>query len=162
MTFGVRRATRNGLSHVMAVSIHAPTWGATALSERNNNIIKFQSTHPHGVRLIMVINNLLISEFQSTHPHGVRPNKHLKFQSYSQKFQSTHPHGVRLDRRCEDRHLRVFQSTHPHGVRHDYFQPYSYRPYGFNPRTHMGCDYQNLVNHLSMLVSIHAPTWGAT
>ena len=33
-----------------AVSIHAPAWGATQLNNRNTEALKFQSTHPHGVR----------------------------------------------------------------------------------------------------------------
>ena len=55
-------------------------------------------------------------------------------------FQSTHPHGVRL---CDDESIYLdflFQSTHPHGVR---------RSRGFH-----ACE--------SPLVSIHAPTRGAT
>ena len=33
----------------------------------------------------------------------------------------------------------------------------------FNPRTHMGCDSEgSVINQRCYLVSIHAPTWGAT
>ena len=32
----------------------------------------------------------------------------------------------------------------------------------FNPRTHMGCDIYVSRYHHGMMVSIHAPTWGAT
>ena len=32
------------------VSIHAPTWGATTGQSLGEQIKKFQSTHPHGVR----------------------------------------------------------------------------------------------------------------
>jgi len=34
--------------------------------------VKFQSTHPHGVRLGRNSNRRNSSLFQSTHPHGVR------------------------------------------------------------------------------------------
>jgi len=57
----------------LAVSIHAPTWGATKGLE---NIIAY-------------------AEFQSTHPHGVR-QEYEKLIAQEQAFQSTHPHGVRL------------------------------------------------------------------
>ena len=170
---------------VVWVSIHAPTWGATspfvvALAHQP----LFQSTHPHGVRLYKGRVDLRIDLFQSTHPHGVRhynrslssvrcqvsihaptwgatavehtriindrrfnPRTHMGCdiaQSAQYRaaglFQSTHPHGVRLSTwmvlDCPPR----FQSTHPHGVRHG-------------------------VGHLNigdLLVSIHAPTWGAT
>ena len=54
-----------------------------------------------------------------------------------------------------------FQSTHPHGVR-----PTTGRRTCscgcFNPRTHMGCDVALLIGGRAVLVSIHAPTWGAT
>ena len=55
----------------------------------------------------------------------------------------------------------LFQSTHPRGVRlHDKARLRT-RGY-FNPRTHVGCDsgIANLTG--SALISIHAPTWGAT
>ena len=32
----------------------------------------------------------------------------------------------------------------------------------FNPRTHMGCDKRETEARLGDVVSIHAPTWGAT
>ena len=35
----------------LPVSIHAPTWGATNLINFVATVIKFQSTHPRGVRL---------------------------------------------------------------------------------------------------------------
>ena len=55
-------------------------------------------------------------------------------------FQSTHPHGVRLYDYAERVGEHEFQSTHPHGV----------RPL-FRVRFHS-----------AILVSIHAPTRGAT
>ena len=54
-----------------------------------------------------------------------------------------------------------FQSTHPRGVR-----PAScfvcFFLNGFNPRTHEGCDTQKEAANQSEIVSIHAPTRGAT
>ena len=32
----------------------------------------------------------------------------------------------------------------------------------FNPRTHVGCDVDALAEMLELVISIHAPTWGAT
>ena len=58
---------------IYAVSIHAPTWGATAGGAVAGSLIAgFQSTHPHGVRLSLRHNLLFNKWFQSTHPHGVR------------------------------------------------------------------------------------------
>ena len=33
---------------------------------------------------------------------------------------------------------------------------------GFNPRSHMGSDHKQIRRAVNTLVSIHAPTWGAT
>ena len=54
-----------------------------------------------------------------------------------------------------------FQSTHPHGVRRPQPVP-SQTLTRFNPRTHTGCDVKNRRHQNAMLVSIHAPTRGAT
>ena len=105
--------------NAMEVSIHAPSRGATLFHNRNNQIKKcfnprtltgcdetltsflrenkvFQSTHPHGVRLIATFVIDTGTEFQSTHPHGVR-RPLATCQSRMTPFQSTHPHGVRLN-----------------------------------------------------------------
>ena len=78
------------------VSIHAPAWGATLASFRQFGFgfgfnprprmggdvaliflpldeIKFQSTPPHGGRLIPATPSDLPCQFQSTPPHGGRP-----------------------------------------------------------------------------------------
>ena len=101
-------------------------------------LFKFQSTHPHGVRLDISTlpglaksfnprthtgcdfkdNKILqtVDKFQSTHPHGVRQN--VVFIAHErEEFQSTHPHGVRPSMGILLLIARKFQSTHPHGVR---------------------------------------------
>ena len=55
----------------------------------------------------------------------------------------------------------LFQSTLPHGERL-LFVYISLLIKGFNPRSHMGSDLANLIVLSNSLVSIHAPTWGAT
>ena len=78
--------------------------------------------------------------FQSTHPHGVRPQL-IRLHSRRGGFQSTHPHGVRLRPAPRGPTAYIsFQSTHPHGVR----QGTIHRPGWYQ------------------IISIHAPTWGAT
>ena len=39
----------------------------------------FQSTHPHGVRLVIPEQDYKDYEFQSTHPHGVRQTCNVDF-----------------------------------------------------------------------------------
>ena len=57
---------------VITVSIHAPVWGATVLSERISISDQFQSTRPYGARLAPPITEPLQWEFQSTRPYGAR------------------------------------------------------------------------------------------
>ena len=123
--------------------------------------LSFQSTHPHGVRLLTIPSDSMYVEFQSTHPHGVR---HILLVApiANRMFQSTHPHGVRLSKTQRGLFCKMFQSTHPHGVRL-LVDPFNVHNRGFNPRTHTGCD-DLLIYGASddLIVSIHAPTRGAT
>ena len=144
--------------------------------------LKFQSTHPRGVR---PDNRFTINSrhsFQSTHPRGVRHGDTIAC-TRCFLFQSTHPRGVRLNgsslsskdlcvsihaptrgatlRRCSKGMKSKFQSTHQRGVRPtistkvscaSLFQsthPRGVRPIGLNQRQ-------------QLIVSIHAPTRGAT
>ena len=103
---------------------------------------------------------LRVGGFQSTHPHGVRPSA-SPAPDKPDKFQSTHPHGVRRTKKLRSALLLKFQSTHPHGVR-PLTAGAAMPPACFNPRTHMGCDLPKTLYFSSRIVSIHAPTWGAT
>ena len=101
-------------------------------------IIKFQSTHPRGVRLAASLRSIPASGFNPRTHAGcdeVLPAWHVQRVCFNPrthagcdkatvswfdsdgKFQSTHPRGVRLP---TDRFVCVwqkFQSTHPRGVR---------------------------------------------
>ena len=145
------------------VSIHAPTRGATTKGWPYIKKTVFQSTHPHGVRhpvgrlhkalrivsihaptrgATVFLPKSLASALVSIHAptRGATALRAYILSPY--RFQSTHPHGVRPARaRVVFSILRVFQSTHPHGVRH--------ASGGCFPGT-------------AILVSIHAPTRGAT
>ena len=142
------------------VSIHAPVWGATMLPALVKKPVKFQSTHPCGVRQTCSVIGIYRRLFQSTHPCGVRrpcPAFKLATDCFNprtrvgcdvcacrglhcvSKFQSTHPCGVRHLLLRQPLEIAVFQSTHPCGV----------RPVG-------------VVLVITVIVSIHAPVWGAT
>ena len=78
-------------------------------------------------------------------------------------FQSTHPHGVRhAIRITEADFLELFQSTHPHGVRRVVFSPRAaYLVVSIHAPTRGATkDFPSTSNQYS--VSIHAPTRGAT
>ena len=69
--------------------------------------------------------------------------------------------GATQDKPCDTSHDR-FQSTHPRGVRLIWYTKCFIAPSYFNPRTHVGCDAQREADARKSLISIHAPTWGAT
>ena len=127
-------------------------------------IIVFQSTHPRGVRPLFCYLYIAFHVFQSTHPRGVRqiPGLDCKLtefvsihaptrgatgkgtRAYSRLTVSIHAptRGATLMLRKMFTDLQ-FQSTHPRGVRHKSLTRYT--NYGcFNPRTHEGCDRNNL------------------
>ena len=120
------------------VSIHAPTWGATVGTQLFGCAEGVSIHAPRWGATFFAANTPSKAEFQSTHPHGVRLPIPLSINIYL-LFQSTHPHGVRHWGWC----LQSLWSS-------------------FNPRTHMGCDYKIHHREAILVVSIHAPTWGAT
>ena len=124
----------------LAVSIHAPTKGATyvkwALRSRD---YKFQSTHPRRVRPFGVRDDSVETLFQSTHPRRVRPGISTTPHTVM-RFQSTHPRRVRRKGCSVMLSAFMFQSTHPRRVR-------------LGRRREV---------HIRHHVSIHAPTKGAT
>ena len=78
------------------VSIHAPGRGATVLPKSDWQYgIKFQFTHPGGVRPWCSLLSNCYTRFQFTHPGGVRPQSHILTYP-GDAFQFTHPGGVRL------------------------------------------------------------------
>ena len=143
------------------ISIHAPTWGATYSSSNAGWVFTFQSTHPRGVRHSTKHLPAYYRQFQSTHPRGVRRADVISYSDLFGKFQSTHPRGVRHYCLIAVINQVGFQSTHPRGVRHIMIGSET-ALFNFNPRTHVGCDSASRLTCLTPIISIHAPTWGAT
>ena len=165
-----------------AISIHAPTWGATPTLSRLLQFNIFQSTHPRGVRRLANLHRA----------HGkahFNPRTHVgcdvEDKDLSNKIKiSIHAPtwGATLEFTVIS--LRyIFQSTHPRGVRHCFssinqtcqnFNPRTHvgcdfivffinqTCQNFNPRTHVGCDIKGGQKPPYKNISIHAPTWGAT
>ena len=94
---GVRQLVKTNLGNGVIISIHAPTWGATnsRLSGRPNHTISIHApTWGATYNREGVLGRLV--KFQSTHPRGVRHAfPHLLPKAF--RFQSTHPRGVRLN-----------------------------------------------------------------
>ena len=120
-----------------AVSIHAPTQGATPANIRGMFAVEFQSTHPRRVRLdtLHVTGHFAVSIHAPTQGATLMTNSRL----CTGMFQSTHPRRVRRrsaslsDCSCvvsihaptqgateqiqDEVRLFLFQSTHPRRVR---------------------------------------------
>ena len=144
------------------VSIHAPAWGATTapvsrhrpgdgfnprarvgrdllLISARNSPVMFQSTRPRGARLPITRRWMIFITFQSTRPRGARlSNSCPTFTRIV--FQSTRPRGARRRAVPGPAHAGQFQSTRPRGA----------RPAGLSTIWD------------DVVVSIHAPAWGAT
>ena len=121
------------------VSIHAPTWGATRCLETVPPSLSSFNPRTHmGCDVLVHIHKLCLGRFQSTHPHGVRLRS-APGQAGDCQFQSTHPHGVRpLSLINSSRGSSFNPRTHmgcDFGLRQAKQEIVS-----FNPRTHMGCD----------------------
>ena len=101
----------------------------------------FQSTHPHGVRQLRRFTTFIMALFQSTHPHGVRLIPSPLTATYFLVSIHAPTWGATYRTSVEIVFALMFQSTHPHGVRRRSDQRFRRRLSGFNPRTHMGCDF---------------------
>ena len=143
------------------VSIHAPTWGATAGSDVYlNDRTKFQSTRPRGARLIVKNENYHLNVSIHAPTWGATPHSCFKYRPF---FVSIHAPTwgatVFFQHRSYSQYVSIhaptwgatnfflticiskeFQSTRPRGARHT-----------------RRATFPSTVN-----VSIHAPTWGAT
>ena len=121
----------------------------------------FQSTRPHGARLPLRSQLSSRTVFQSTRPHGARlggadcEDEADEVSIHAPAWGATHKETVKPYGES------VFQSTRPHGARPEVFL-FEITVGGFNPRARMGRDLIFLIHDFRILVSIHAPAWGAT
>ena len=146
---------------LLAISIHAPTWGATGyMSSFTNGVEKFQSTHPRGVRHARAGVQVSQALFQSTHPRGVR----RRANDMKNKFENFNPRThVGCDNRSNFRyHTARYFNPRTHVGCDFILKTILIVKIYFNPRTHVGCDSKMIFVTLTFNISIHAPTWGAT
>ena len=144
----------------------------------------FQSTHPRGVRLNLhricfriktyfnprthvgcdkncATTAIILFQFQSTHPRGVRPTGIYKdiFTVYISIHAPTWGATVSLffiNQTCQNFNPRTHVGCDFQAV-NTFFATCD-----FNPRTHVGCDTKRKSLCQTWKISIHAPTWGAT
>ena len=119
------------------VSIHAPAWGATCLKFAGPRLYLFQSTRPHGARLLCTGHVLVM--YVSIHAPAWGATLRTIPVQKELMFQSTRPHGARHSDNESNRHFSVSIHAPAWGAT---LQPF------------------RLLARAS--VSIHAPAWGAT
>ena len=155
---GGRDTTRTINGYTLDVSIHAPTGGATSRNEQAAREQKFQFTRPRGARLVQPrrpqdgtvsihapTGGATFSssppsqsrQFQFTRPRGARPVRTGRGDG-ALRFNSR-AHGGRDFAQDGKRWIVQFQFTRPRGARQKFGE-----------------------NAYILLVSIHAPTGGAT
>ena len=117
--------------------------------------VRFQSTRPRGARPRGMSGFNMQIQFQSTRPRGARHYVRA-YTIPNNPFQSTRPRGARLRQLWSDCGGGWFQSTRPRGARPKTSEIRAPDDRCFNPRAHPHGLY------LVYLVSIHAPTRGAT
>ena len=116
--------TRTGCDQCLAgslvyvpVSTHAPARGATSRKPGYTRTVRFQPTHPHGVRPILASSSSSFSSFNPRTRTGC-DNLYKLFQPCNSSFNPRTRTGCD---RIVQLHLAgipfAFQPTHPHGVR---------------------------------------------
>ena len=177
---GARRR-RAGEHHRRRVSIHAPTGGATSTTSSTPSPPSFNS-RAHGGRDSSIRYSIIRSEFQFTRPRGARPVRCVH-RHFPVLFQFTRPRGARRGHvgdgaevdlvsihaptggatgpRGSSQTASRFQFTRPRGARRAIVRRGASRT-RFNSRAHGGRDARRVLLAALPLVSIHAPTGGAT
>ena len=142
------------------ISIHAPTWGATDLRKRIKEAQEFQSTHPRGVRLT--------AKYHLSGARNFNPRTHVGCDG------DTTPNPFQTVDFNPRTHVGCDSTAAAKSVERPDFNPrthvgcdvnvvFGHLAYkNFNPRTHVGCDINNNGVQKAWIISIHAPTWGAT
>ena len=124
----------------LGISIHAPTRGATKL--------------PHLIK----VNH----KFQSTLPQGERRQAASHLRKTTSYFNPRSHKGSDIIRTGRAQRSMIFQSTLPQGERQRRSLSFRWTGY-FNPRSHKGSDEDSGARRiLTAGISIHAPTRGAT
>ena len=143
------------------VSIHAPVWGATKPLTEKPELIRFQFTHPCGVRPLFKFPACLLALVSIHAPvWGATIEARALEELIAVSIHA--PVWGATRRYClPDQPYSCFNSRTRVGC--DLGQSARCRTVPcFNSRTRVGCDQAHKIARLRDSVSIHAPVWGAT
>ena len=136
---GVRRDLVTVLNRELYVSIHAPTWGATLIKLYYHNLSLGFNPRTHvGCDCPNTLIGLQNSAFQSTHPRGVRLYSRYfsviceKVSIHAPTWGATLYVFFREDNSAVSIHAPTWGATNQSSANKTNL--------GFNPRTHVGCD----------------------
>ena len=142
------------------VSIHAPTWGATAETFAILRVLMFQSTRPRGARPPFVWPLYAGPSFNPRAHVGRDPCSPFTTMRYDSFNPRAHVgrdgHWVCIGQR------EKFQSTRPRGARRQRWSPQNHRAGVSIHAPTWGATPRQQRPRITAKVSIHAPTWGAT
>ena len=119
----------------------------------------FQSTRPRGARHERLVVLRGLKQFQSTRPRGARRSIGKTVRAWTVSIHAPTWGATRLQKTIKG--VFMFQSTRPRGARQIRLKA-CHMQGSFNPRAHVGRDMALGRVLVSIVVSIHAPTWGAT
>ena len=143
----------------VAVSIHAPVWGANSQS-LGFLYQRFGFNPRTRVGCEPISFSFATSSGVSIHAPVWGANKRHDNHWVCCAFQSTHPCGVRNPQILKDN--KEFVSIHaPVWGAKDAVKESTKEITSFNPRTRVGCEIQPYQRCQIQHVSIHAPVWGA-
>ena len=121
------------------ISIHAPQWGATQHLISHLRFLLFQSTHPSGVRQLLV---MVVDAHRLISIHAPQWGATMSTLIIACRYSYFNP---RTPVGCDPTRISA-RSTSIY----------------FNPRTPVGCDHPVCLVAWARFISIHAPQWGAT
>ena len=143
------------------ISIHAPARGATNSASMMSALSLFQSTLPQGERRLWICQCRVFGRISIHAPTRGATTTAATGPGLYHPFQSTLPQGERPQETAPSHFTATFQSTLPQGERQWSFTAMKI-PEDFNPRSHKGSDSFLSISLPKEIISIHAPTRGAT
>ena len=143
------------------ISIHAPTRGATSWRRSPQSNIRYFNPRSHEGSDGKLFAAHAVLTYFNPRSHEGSDNWLARHLRYPGNFNPRSHEGSDVQRGKIFYSLRRFQSTLPRGERPQYRTIIHSIVY-FNPRSHEGSDGNMLLQLLSTVISIHAPTRGAT
>ena len=144
----------------ISVSIHAPTRGATSTLASRSYVDQFQSTRPRGARRRTCAGASTAGCFNPRAHEGRDGGEGCVARRFLVSIHAPTRGATTWPAAC--RATRIGFNPRAHEGRDTRCSGWASRDRGFNPRAHEGRDDESRHRRLNCVVSIHAPTRGAT